>query len=507
MSLRLRVTLLAAAVVAIVVAVFGTGVYLVYAGRSIAQVDDRLTARADGFVTGGRLPFLPDLRTAPTSDLPRPGRFGPANELGIFLLSHGSDGTVVSRSLAVGDTQVPVPASVWQSALSGGSPTVTVANGGQSYRLTIRAVPEAVRPGTVQGAAFDTAAGQPIDAFAVGTSISDVESTLSTLRLILLAGGLLAIALAAAGTWLVSRRALAPVSKLVAAAETIGAGRDLGRRLPPPGSRDEIGRLTVAFNGSLARVEAAFTELEALLDQQRRFVADASHELRTPLTTLRTDLGALRRHLEIPTAERAAVLDDALLELERLSRLVTDLLTLARVDAEALVRPAPLSWDQVAADAAQDAERVCAPRSVTLEVAGRLGTGAGDADALRRAVRALLENVAHHTPPSSHVWLVARGEPETVELHVEDNGPGVPAELVPHLFDRFVQADASRHTAGSGLGLAIARGIVEAHHGTIAARPRRGGGLVVAIRLPRGEDGEDAPVAPEPDLERTPVGV
>jgi signal transduction histidine kinase len=287
--------------------------------------------------------------------------------------------------------------------------------------------------------------------------------------------------------------------------EAVGRGGDLSRRLPARSQQDEVAQLTTAFNHSLDRVETAYHELEQLLEQQQRFVADASHELRTPLTTIRTDIEVMRRHPHLDAADRDRVLDNALTELRRLSQLVADLLTLASADARTAVVPSAVNWDEVVRSAADDARRICDPRPVSLSLNGTLGPGVADQDALQRTFVALFENIAHHTPIQTHVWLTA-ADGETngshpIEVRIEDDGPGVSNENLPHLFERFFQADASRHSKGTGLGLAIARSLVEAHGGSISAGRSRRGGLELVLSLPR-----NAPGGADPALAEAPEG-
>ncbi|HVS41233.1 MAG TPA: HAMP domain-containing sensor histidine kinase, partial [Candidatus Dormibacteraeota bacterium] len=314
--------------------------------------------------------------------------------------------------------------------------------------------------------------------------------------------GIAGLLVTGCGGWLAAGRGLRPLTVLSRAVEAVGRGGDLSRRVPERAHHDEVAQLTVAFNHSLDRVETAYHELEQLLEQQQRFVADASHELRTPLTTIRTDIEVMRRHPELAPADRDRVLDNALTELRRLSQLVADLLTLASADARTAVVPSPLNWDEVVQSAADDARRICDPRPVSLALNGTLGAGVADQDALQRTFVALFENIAHHTPIQTRVWLTANnGEGNGVhpiEVRIEDDGPGVSGDNLPHLFERFFQADASRHSRGTGLGLAIARSLVEAHGGSIGAGPSSHGGLALVLSLPRnapaaiaeGSDGE-----------------
>jgi signal transduction histidine kinase len=359
---------------------------------------------------------------------------------------------------------------------------VTLSCGGVEYTVALLRLgaPVTVAP-----------SGRPvaIDAVAVGASLVDVDTTLRSLVQVVIIAGVAGLLVTGLGAWLAAGRGLRPITLLSRAMEAVGRGGDLSRRVPVRVEHDEVAHLTTSFNHSLDRVETAYHELERLLEQQQRFVADASHELRTPLTTIRTDIEVMRRHPGLPASDRDRVLDNALTELRRLSQLVADLLTLASADAHTAVVPAPVNWDEVVQSAADEARRICDPRPVSLSLKGTLGSGIADQDALQRTFVALFENIAHHTPIHCHVWLSASdgssGGDHPIEVRVEDDGPGVSGDNLPHVFDRFFQADASRHSMGTGLGLAIARSLVEAHGGHISAGRSHHGGLELVLSLPR----------------------
>ena len=167
-----------------------------------------------------------------------------------------------------------------------------------------------------------------------------------------------------------------------------------------------------------------------------------------------------------------------------MATLSSDLLLLARADADEQLRLDDVDWRDLFEQVSRDAHRLCDPRPITVTTSDDLGRGIVDRVSLLRTFRVLLENVARHTPESAPVWLSARREGTWLEFVVADGGPGVPAAQLPYIFDRFFRADPSRHTRGTGLGLAIARNIVLRHRGQITARNRPQGGLEVAVRVP-----------------------
>jgi two-component system OmpR family sensor kinase len=488
MSLRLRVTVLTCAVVALVVLVIATVFFVIVGARLRNDLDQRVTRRAEIMENAfTRLPpaaLLAPIRRSTVS--------GAASS---FSIGHAVQGGPDQDMTDDAPPGLRISAATWDLAPRSAVRIITLESGGKDYSFALLrlAAPVTVAP-----------TGRPvaIDAIAVGASLEDVDTTLRSLVQVMIIAGIAGLLVTGSGGWLAAGRGLRPLTVLSRAVEAVGRGGDLSRRVPERAQHDEVAQLTVAFNHSLDRVETAYHELEQLLEQQQRFVADASHELRTPLTTIRTDIEVMRRHPELAPADRDRVLDNALTELSRLSQLVADLLTLASADARTAVVPSPLNWDEVVRSAADDARRICDPRPVSLALNGTLGAGVADQDALQRTFVALFENIAHHTPIQTRVWVTANnGEGNGVhpiEVRIEDDGPGVSGDNLPHLFDRFFQADASRHSRGTGLGLAIARSLVEAHGGSIGAGPSSHGGLALVLSLPRnapaaigeGSDGE-----------------
>jgi signal transduction histidine kinase len=283
----------------------------------------------------------------------------------------------------------------------------------------------------------------------------------------------------------VAGRAVRPLVTLAETTEAIGTTGDLSKRLTLSRSRDEVGRLTTSFNAMVERLQSSQAELAAALAAQQRFVADASHELRTPLSTIRTNAEFLRERPEAAEVDRRAAIDDLVSEVERMSRLVDGLLVLARADAGVAFVRRPVDLRAVAAE---EARRVRPPgrghddgRDVTVTAEGS-ALVSGDADALGRAIRVLLDNAFRHGRPPVGIT-IARSDGR-IRLQVRDVGPGLPAGSEGRLFERFYRADPARTGEGTGLGLSIARAIAESHGGTITAATGEGGGAVVTLELP-----------------------
>jgi signal transduction histidine kinase len=310
-----------------------------------------------------------------------------------------------------------------------------------------------------------------------------VEQQIAGVRFFLLFAAIVTIIAVALVSWFVVGRALRPLRTLTATADEIARTGDLTRRLPETRTKDEVGVLTASFNGMLDRVSSAQDELAASLAAQRRFVADASHELRTPLTTIRNNAGFLAEHPEAAAADRSEALADIEAESERLSRLVDDLLRLARADAGGRLQRVPLDLRVIAEDVARKARHP--GRAVLVSAGGGAAIVDGDADALTRLVWILVDNAVRHGAGDVEL-AVSTASPDgaTVALTVADRGPGIPAGDEARIFERFHRADPARSGGGAGLGLAIAATIVTAHDGTISATNREGGGALFRVELP-----------------------
>ena len=299
--------------------------------------------------------------------------------------------------------------------------------------------------------------------------------SLAGLRGFLLVSGAIAILLALLASWLVAGRALRPLKSVAATADEIRATRDFGRRLPGPASaKDEVGVLTASFNGMLMALQDAY-------DFQRRFIADASHELRTPLTSIRTNAALLLR-ADLAPADRADAAGDIAAEAERMSRLVEDLLTLARADAGVRLERRPVALDELAREASRQFRRANPERRFEEQVSP--AAVQGDRDALLQLFLILLDNAAKHTTAKGRVELELTASDGTARLVVADDGAGIPASDLERIFERFYQADPSRYRGGAGLGLSIARWIAGEHGGTITATNRPEGGARLEVLLP-----------------------
>ena len=294
----------------------------------------------------------------------------------------------------------------------------------------------------------------------------------------LLASPLLLLLAAVGGYWM-SRRALAPVNVITSMARDIGA-RDLSRRLPLRGAADELDRLSATLNDMFARLQSAFERIT-------RFTADASHELRTPITVVRTAAELARSRQRTPQ-EYEQALDRILLESERVSALIEDLMLLARADSGAdrlmseLVDLAP-----ILRDVCGEVRVLAESRSLILDVhALTEATVRGDASALHRLILVLLDNAIKYTPSGGKVQVSLDASEGSVRVAIQDTGVGIGSEDLPHVFDRFFRAskDRTRQDGGTGLGLAIAQWIVSRHEGELRVESEVNVGSTFTLILP-----------------------
>ncbi|MER5540643.1 sensor histidine kinase [Streptomyces mirabilis] len=449
-SLRLRLTLLAALAITVTVAIVTAVLAFTLVTSVRSNVTTTLNAYADSVgqsATAGRLPTrLP----------PSPG------DATVWAQVVDSSGTVIASTANVAGQ----PALY---TLPAGRTTPQPAPGSSSGRGDERVIAQRYVTGT-----------EPVVVYVGGSTQllaylnHDLQGHLLYVLPVVLLG-------AVGVSWLLIGRTLRPVERIRAEAAEI-TGSDLHRRIPEPGSDDEIGRLTRTLNLMLDRLEWS-------ADRQRRFVADASHELRTPLAAVRTSMEVGLAHPDqAPWPELAT---RAVTETTRLQRLVEALLLLARSDDDTLLRHREQVNLATLTQAAIDAAPARVP--VALHAAENVRV-TGDPDQLTRLIRNLLDNADRHAERTIAVTLTTDG-PATAVLQVADDGPGIPPADRERVFDRFVRLETARtrhagESTGTGLGLSIARDIVTAHGGTIAVTStvqRHDGqvrGATFTVRLP-----------------------
>ncbi len=459
--IRGRIALFGAAVVAVTVVIFSVVVYAVVERSLVSQQDTTLQRRGDTawasiVRSGGHLlplrQFLPaDLNSSPE----------------LFIQIFEANGASLYSSGKVGGIDPQYPSSLLSSVpFDHGVIETTQPENGPLMRVYVRSV----------GSSGDVLVGQPL---------FGIQHLLNDLRLFLLAGVFLSLLGAGAASWFVAGRALRPLDAMASTAEDIGETQDLSRRLPVGSTNDEVGRLQRSFNQMLRQLEDAYLRLRSALIAQRRFVADASHELRTPLTTIRGNVGLLLKREDITSEDRVAALNDIAGESERMSRMVQDLLTLARADAGYHLEKESVDLRPIVQDVSRQAQALQPTRRVEL-LDGQPAVIRGNADAIKQLLWILIDNAFRHTGEDGRVSVTLRAGSQSAALMVSDNGPGIPSGDLERIFERFYQSDASRAGEGTGLGLAIARWIAQEHGGRISATNNPQGGAAFTVVLPSG---------------------
>lgn len=324
----------------------------------------------------------------------------------------------------------------------------------------------------------------------IAGSMGDRDRGLANLARVLVAGNILVIGVAFGMGWILAGFGLRPIFRLSHAVQTIGRRRDFGRRINYAGTNDEIGQLAAAFDQMLAELEDAYQQIETALKTQRRFVADASHELRTPLTTIRGNLELLRRVPPIEAGDRRAVLTDLVVETDRLIRLVNDLLLLARTDVQPDHWREPVHLGPLLQIVERQVRQLAPKRRLVFRPLEndilKNSTVLGHEDALKQVLLILLDNAVKHTPAAAEIVVDVDLESEAGCAHILvcDSGPGIPAEEIPRIFNRFYVVDPSRTHESTGLGLAIARTLMESQGGRIEVTSRLEKGTTFKVTLP-----------------------
>ena len=461
MSLRVRLTLWYGTALASVLVVFGVILYGALAKALKEQADRSLeetAAVAERSLEEHRFgPFL--LYEDLSQDFPE------LATLDKFFQIFGPTGQITIQSPNIKSREIPLSRTAFEAALAGQTTFESIRFSGEP---PIRLISVPVRHG-----------GTLVNIVRVGTSLQPLEETLHRLLIILLITVPLALLASLGGGWFLAGRALRPVEAITQAAERI-AGGDLTQRLSVSMAQDEIGRLAGTFNAMIGRLEASF-------QQVRQFTSDASHELRTPLTVLKgeTEL-ALRRTRSAD--DYRLVLVSSLEEVDRMSRIVDELLFLSRADlGEIKMESRPVRLDHLFDDLKRQAEVLGHEQAVHIVIGlSEPVTIAGDDMRLRELLLNLLDNAIKYSPQGGRVEMSLVKQASAARLSIADEGIGLSREEQTHIFDRFYRTDAARaHTKkGTGLGLAICKWIVDAHHGTIDVQSEPGKGSVFTVTLP-----------------------
>jgi len=455
-SLRLRLTLLYSGILALIITLFGVAVYVILVASLTRQIDLTLADTATEIIRASSVSRVLNLQVL---NIPVLERFGSSS---LYVQIWQTDGRLFTQSKNL---------SAYDKSLDPRGLT-----GDHDPWGDVLAESEHLR---VHTAPMKTIDGNVLGYLQVATSLRPVDAAKRILLLVLVGGGFFAVLLAALVGWFSARRALAPLETITETALQITRADDLSRRIPLTEQLedDEVGRLSMAFNESMER-------LEKLFNAQRRFLADVSHELRTPLTAIRGNVDLLRRMGEAdPTS-----LDAIQSESERMNRLVGDLLLLAQADSGNLpLARAPVEFDTLLLEICNEAQVLASGVTVTIGDIDQVMV-MGDRDRLKQVVLNLVSNALKFTPEGGRVTMSLARVNQWARLTVSDTGSGIPPQELPHIFDRFYRVDKARSRAlgGAGLGLSIAHRIVTMHGGKIEASSEGvpGRGVTFSVWLP-----------------------
>ena len=441
MSLRLRITLLCVALVAVVLAGFAVTVTFLASTRIYASLDDGLTAQANSIIASLPAGILDE-------SLIQSNRQALETEeaAGLLFQIRDASGKVLYSSFRGSPEVLPPSGSLNEPAVY----ERKVAQ--QQLRLLHMPIDSAAHGG---------------GSIEVGRSMKETDEALTEIRGTLIVGGIFALLLTSLPAYFIAGRALDPIREVSRVARRVERTSDFSQRLVERPTADEIGELTATFNDLIQRIEQT-------LAAHSRFLAEASHELRRPLTILRTNLYILRDP-DLPEADRAACLERMSREASAMTSLVGDLLLLNRDRAQSLER-APVDLSRLCGEEAWRMQLAEPTASLQVQIAPNLMVE-GDAQRLQQVVRNLLENAINYSPEGGAVEIYLSERRGRARLSVRDSGIGISAEELPKIFDRFYRgAEATRvHREGIGLGLSIAKYVVEGLGGDISVESQPDG--------------------------------
>jgi len=460
-SVRGRLTLYYVSVLAVALVVVAALIYFLLARSLYVRVDETLQAGVRIAMTS----LSNDLAEGQDyQDAARSTAAEQASSAQMLAIYDGA-GQLLAESGRDGDLDIALPSLETIPDSEELLQTVVESDGDDRHRLAFRSV--SIPPSEY--------------IVVVGSDLEPMDEELEFLRSILLYIVPVALGIAAIGGWFLARKSLSPVVAMADRARRIGV-ENLSERLPVANPRDELGHLAETFNELLARLEAS-------LIQQRQFMADASHELRTPVTTTRTAAAVALQQAHRDESEYRDTLEIVEQQAARLSRVVNDMFTLARADAGNYpVRTTPMYLDEVIDEVVRAARIVAATRGVSVDTTVVPSAAfTGDEELIRRMVSNLVDNAVRHTPDGSTVRVELDETQSGYAIAVKDHGPGIPADIREHIFERFFRADASRRRGaadGAGLGLALARWIARAHAGDVVLARSSQSGSTFVISLP-----------------------
>ena len=452
MSLRSRLTLLYSTLVMGILLVFGSAVYVLVSILLITHIDNLLATTVNDIVSVTRVNSVGDINVI---------KFPPLDmTANVYVQIWGRNGKLMTSSPSLSQLNESLDPKYLSITRS-----VYAETSFQGVHLRVLNTPLIIE-------------GRPVGTLQVAASLDVVDAAREVLLYIMAIATIVAVLLAAFGSWVAVGRALSPLDAITETTEQINRADDLARRIPYDGPmHDEIGSLIEAFNQTLERLETLFTS-------QQRFLADVSHELRTPLTVIKGNVDLMRRMKSLDEESLTSIDQEA----GRLTRLVGGLLLLTQAESGSVsLNMRPVELDTLLLEVFQEM-KVLAGEKIKLHLTeiDQIQVN-GDRDRLKQVLLNLVANAIQYTPQGGDVFLSMGKVAEQARLIIRDTGPGIPPEDLPHIFERFYRAEKSRtrgKTTGFGLGLSIAHWIVEKHGGRIEVDSKDDQGTTFCIWLP-----------------------
>ncbi len=482
MSIRLRLTLWYTGILAVTLLTLGFAIYFTLSASLYGDLKGKMKVEADKVMSSIQPTLVQSRRgISVTLSLPPLDTF----ETGMVMQVLDPNGEVVDQS---GNSALELPNTIEAAER---------ASEGSKYYESLLFGNTAVLVHNIP-IIYDT---QYRGVLRVAGNKEPIVNSLRSLKYTFILVGFFIVFLAASIGWFLARKALRPIEGVIDAANRIEKSADLDRRIDYEGPSDEIGRLTDTINGMLSRIQTMYSELDDAYSAQRRFVSDASHELRTPLTTIRGNVELLEKvwksaankgemnsvdgeNVEMSLEAMRDISDEA----ERMSRMVNDLLSLARADAGQVMQKGPVELKPLVDEVVRKAQFL--PRTVEWIVGDTsllIGLSVnGSKDHLQQLLFIFIENGFKYTDDGSVTLDFIRRERQ-VGFRISDTGIGMEKDEIPHIFERFYRADPSRGTkSGTGLGLSIAKWIIDEHGGSVEVMTQKDHGTTFVVWLPIG---------------------
>lgn len=464
MTIRLKLTLWYSAVVSLTLIAFSFILYTFLSYSMVQEIDRELTGRAVGVTRSikvvGANWFRQQQIVLPDVDV-----FGYPNT---YLQVVDLYGRLVAKSSNLSHQSLPLSEDTLKRGATG-----------QSFYEWLQVGDQKIRTYNYPLVAEHRVVGL----LQVGQPFSGIQAALNRLKWLLwLLSGLMILVAATIGWWL-ARAALRPVEEITKTAALIRQDLNLHQRIPHRGPNDELGRLSGTLNGMLDSLETAYRELEESHAAQRRFVADVSHELKTPLTTIRGNIDLIRKMGDEHPAIRQEALADIASEAQRMSRLVSDMLVLARADAGLTLILQPLPVAQIIEQVGRQAKILAGDVHFIMNIDECCDRAfiMADPDYVKQLVLILLDNAFKFTPPAGTVELAVTCSTDGVQVLVKDTGMGIEGSESAKIFERFYRSDKSRPVGGTGLGLSIAKWIAQQHGASITVESELQKGSVFKV--------------------------